>query len=53
MIFESFDVNKKWNGHDYRNNKLCKSDIYIWKIKANELLTGELREFQGHVMLIR
>ena len=53
VIFKSFNLEQKWNGVDFRSNSLCKSDVYVWKIRANELLSGELREFQGHVMLIR
>ncbi len=32
LLFESRDVNTGWDG--YYRNKLCKQDVYVWKVEA-------------------
>jgi gliding motility-associated-like protein len=49
-IFETNDFTKSWDGTF--KGKDCKTDVYIWKIKAGGL-NGKTKYLQGHVTLYR
>ena len=50
-IFEAEDIHTKWDG-TYKNLP-AQEDIYIWKLDTKDAVTGEHKEFTGHVMLMR
>jgi PKD repeat protein len=50
LIFESFDVEKGWDG--YYNGKLCEQGVYIWKA-AVKLSNGKTFNKTGDVTLLR
>jgi gliding motility-associated-like protein len=50
-VFETNDVNEKWDGN-YKN-KPAQQDAYVWKIKITDPITSELKELNGHVLLMR
>jgi gliding motility-associated-like protein len=50
LIFESFDVEKGWDG--YYNGKLCEQGVYIWKA-AVRLSNGKTFNKTGDVTLLR
>lgn len=50
LIFESFDVEKGWDG--YYNGNLCEQGVYIWKA-AVELSNGKTFNKTGDVTLLR
>lgn len=49
-LFESNDIKKGWNG--YYKGKLCKTDVYIWKVKG-KYTDGTTFEKAGNVTLLR
>jgi len=50
-VFETNDINKKWDGN-YKN-KPAQQDAYVWKIKITDPITREVKELNGHVLLMR
>ena len=50
LIFVSKDPNIGWDG--YYRGKLCKQDVYVWKVKA-KFSNGEVIEKVGDVTLLR
>lgn len=50
LIFESFDVEKGWDG--YYNGKLCEQGVYIWKADV-KLSNGKTFNKTGDVTLLR
>lgn len=50
LIFESFDIDKGWNGGV--NQHYVESEVYVWEIVAKEH-TGVTFEKRGHVTVIR
>ena len=51
QIFEAEDMNTMWDGR--HKNAPAQEDVYIWKVETKDAVTGELKEFTGHVMLMR
>lgn len=47
LLFETTDVKKGWSGLD------IKTDVYIWKIQATDIVNNEDHKFMGHVNLIK
>lgn len=52
-IFVTNDPNEAWTGGVERGDYYVQIDAYIWKVKYRELETGNDRELQGHVVVIR
>ncbi len=52
IIFESHNLNVRWNGTD-PSGVLAKTDVYVWKIKVKSAITGEEKEYVGHVTLLK
>jgi gliding motility-associated-like protein len=50
-VFEAEDINSMWDGR--HKNAPAQEDIYIWKVETKDAVTGELKEFTGHVNLMR
>jgi len=50
LIFESFNVDKGWDG--YYNGKLCEQGVYIWKANV-KLSNGKTFNKTGDVTLLR
>ncbi|HYG49743.1 MAG TPA: gliding motility-associated C-terminal domain-containing protein, partial [Flavobacteriales bacterium] len=51
MIFFTNDKLSGWDGtHKAMNSK---EDVYVWKIKAASNLNGDIKEYTGHVTLLR
>ncbi|MBA3899316.1 MAG: PKD domain-containing protein, partial [Bacteroidetes bacterium] len=50
LIFESFDLKIGWDG--YYRGKLCKQDVYVWKINAR-FIDKRLYSNIGDVTLLR
>ena len=50
-IFETSDFNNGWDG-SYMG-KLCKSDVYVYKITFDDLMEKRSHQFIGNVTLIR
>ncbi|MBX7095199.1 MAG: gliding motility-associated C-terminal domain-containing protein [Flavobacteriales bacterium] len=51
LIFQTDVVGKAWPG-TYKA-KDCQQDVYVWKIKARDLLRGDQKVYYGHVSLLR
>jgi gliding motility-associated-like protein len=51
ILFESKNTNVGWDGT--YNGIIIQDDIYIWKITIQSSHTDELKQFVGHVNLIR
>ena len=51
QIFEAEDMNTMWDGR--HKNAPAQEDVYIWKVETKDAVTGKLKEFTGHVMLMR
>ena len=50
-IFEAEDMQTKWDG-SYKGMP-AQEDMYIWKLDTKDAVTGEHKEFTGHVILMR
>ncbi len=50
LIFVSKDINIGWDG--YYKGKLCKQDVYVWKVKGR-YVGGKQFVFAGDVTLLR
>jgi hypothetical protein len=50
-VFETEDINDMWDGR--HKNSPVQEDIYIWKVETKDAVTGDLKEFTGHVNLMR
>jgi gliding motility-associated-like protein len=50
-VFEAESMDTKWDG-SYKNLP-AQEDIYIWKLDTKDAVTGEHKEFTGHVILMR
>ena len=50
-VFETEDINTMWDGR--HKNSPAIEDVYIWKVETRDAVTGELKEFTGHVNLMR
>lgn len=51
VIFITTDSNKGWDGMHKALN--AKQDVYVWKLKVMPLNDVEVKEFFGHVTLVR
>ena len=40
-----------WDGR--HKNAPAQEDVYIWKVETKDAVTGQLKEFTGHVNLMR
>jgi len=52
IVFESTDINKKWDGKRLDENEFAKLDVYVWQAVITDFFERE-RTYTGHVALIR
>ncbi len=52
-IFETDDIEGKWNGTERQSGYLAPPDVYIWNITVDTEDSRERRHFTGQVTLIR
>ncbi len=52
IIFESHNLNVRWDGRD-PSGVIAKTDVYVWKIKVKSAISGEEKEYVGHVTLLK
>jgi len=50
-IFISEGMSVKWDGNS--NSQPAELGVYVWNVRTIDSVTGELREYSGHVSLIR
>ncbi|MES2396959.1 MAG: T9SS type B sorting domain-containing protein, partial [Bacteroidota bacterium] len=50
-IFETTNTEEGWNGHF--KNKLCKSDVYVYKITFEDDVENGFHQYIGKVTLVR
>ncbi|MCA1751808.1 MAG: gliding motility-associated C-terminal domain-containing protein, partial [Flavobacteriales bacterium] len=53
MIFETTDVNQKWNGGKMNGDYYLEAGMYIWVIEGREIGAIDDFEMRGHVILLR
>ncbi len=51
IIWESFNVNGEWDGNHGGNE--APSGVYGWIIETKDADTDNIREFKGHITLLR
>ncbi|MBT5401878.1 MAG: hypothetical protein HOL28_00375, partial [Crocinitomicaceae bacterium] len=51
VVFFSEDMSVKWDG-TYQSGP-AELGVYVWIVKTVDGITGEFREYTGHVSLIR
>ena len=51
LLFESHDTSVGWDGN-YKGN-LCQDGTYTWKISVKNKETNEVKDYVGHVNLLR
>lgn len=51
LIFKANDVERGWNGKI--GDKLCKQDVYVWRITFKNVVTLKNELHIGHVLLLR
>lgn len=52
-VFETTDVNQGWNGAESGSEYYSEAGMYVYRIHIREVETGEAREWNGTVMLMR
>jgi gliding motility-associated-like protein len=55
QIFYSDDLEKTWDGH-MRGNEgqpVLQQDVYVWKVKFRDTITGKKHEYHGTVTLLK
>jgi len=50
-VFETSDLEEGWSG--YYKNKLCKDDVYVYKINFKDDLQNKFHEYIGKVTLLK
>ncbi len=50
-VFETDDSSQGWNG--YYKNRLCKNDVYVYKISFKDDVQNDFHQFTGKVTLIK
>ncbi len=53
VVFESTDPNKAWNGTHMNGGEILKQDIYAFRCTFQIISTGGLREYMGHVSILK
>ncbi len=53
QIFVTTDPTEGWTGSVQRGDYYVQIDAYVWRLKYRELESGNDRELQGHVVVIR
>ena len=55
QIFYSDDLEKTWDGHmhDVEDHAVLQQDVYVWKVKFNDIISGKKHEFHGTVTLLK
>jgi gliding motility-associated-like protein len=51
LIFKTNDTERGWNGKI--GDKLCKQDVYVWRILFKNVVTLKNEQHTGHVLLLR
>jgi hypothetical protein len=51
MIWESHDVNAKWDGT--YNGKIVSAGTYVWKADAKDMLNDGKHEFNGYINVLK
>lgn len=51
IIFESYDINRGWNGNF--GNMVCQNGVYIWKIEFKLEKNDERVEEIGHIVILK
>ncbi|MCO6500824.1 MAG: PKD domain-containing protein [Vicingus serpentipes] len=52
LIYETYDVNKPWNGRKYNKMSLVQIDTYVWVIEATDIF-GKSSKHTGRVSIVR
>jgi gliding motility-associated-like protein len=52
LIWETNDINEKWNGAFEESSFYGSTQMYVWKVRVQNL-RSEFQEFSGHVTLLR
>jgi trimeric autotransporter adhesin len=53
MVFQTFDINGKWDGGDLTNDFYDENQIYTWVIRVKDQYSVLKKEYTGHVMLVK
>ncbi len=51
LIFKTNDIDRGWNGKI--DSKLCKQDVYVWRITFKNVVSKKNELHIGHVLLLR
>jgi gliding motility-associated-like protein len=51
LIFEAYHPDRQWDGN--HKGITAKTDVYVWKISVRDKYTNEIKDFIGHVTLLR
>jgi gliding motility-associated-like protein len=51
LIYETDQIDQGWDG-TYQN-KRCQDDVYTWKIRLMNAISGSRKEYVGHVTLLK
>lgn len=53
MVFETKDLNQKWNGADASSDYFVQSGVYVYRIVVRSATTYEKKEITGNITVIR
>ena len=52
LIYKTSDSNKPWDGRANGGKELAQEDVYVWKVRFNDL-NGKQHNYVGHVAMIK
>ncbi|MDC3336852.1 gliding motility-associated C-terminal domain-containing protein [Flavobacteriales bacterium] len=53
LLWSSETLGVAWDGVDSAISSVVKSDVYVWRIKAKDIMLGEKHDYKGHVTVIK
>ena len=53
LIFETSDINERWDGKNMVTGNLCPLGVYVWNIQLTDIINSEDKKFIGNVTLLR
>ncbi len=52
LLFESNDINNKWDGHTKGSSEPIKQDVYVWKVQVVDVF-NKTHDLTGHVSILK
>ncbi|MBL4705507.1 MAG: gliding motility-associated C-terminal domain-containing protein, partial [Flavobacteriales bacterium] len=54
LIWQSETLTQAWDGMTKgTTNNMAETGVYVWRIRAKDIMLGEKHEFKGHVTILK